>query len=90
MQNYTIIMMTELDKKRIEREFEFFTSKNFEKPNRCKNTDQIRFYLQELSLMIQKLERRSNYIPASAYQLLAQYNQELNKYIYADFRNQYC
>ncbi|MGK7390230.1 MAG: hypothetical protein ACNS60_07760 [Candidatus Cyclobacteriaceae bacterium M2_1C_046] len=83
-------MNVNLDKKRIEREFEFFTSKNFEKPKKCRNTEQIRFYVQELTLMIQKMESRSGYIPPSAYQLLAQYNQELNKHIYADFRNHYC
>ena len=88
MQNYTI-MVTEFEKKRINREFELFASRNFEKPRKCRNTEQIRYYVQELSFYIKKMECRTSYIPDSAYELLAQYNQELNKQIYADFRIHY-
>lgn len=83
-------MNTEFEKRRIEREFQIFASRNFERPAKCRNTEQIRYYVHELSMMIKGMERRKAIVPDSAYQLLSQYNQELNRKVYADFRSNYC
>ena len=79
--------METFNKKRVDREFELFSSRNFEKPRKCKNIDQVRFYVQELSELISSFKRDAGYVPTAAYELLAQYNQEQNKWIYADYKN---
>lgn len=81
--------MSTLDKRRVDREFQLFSSRNFERPRKCKNLEQIRFYVQELSFLISSFKESSGYVPTAAYELLAQYNQEQNKWIYANFRNAY-
>ena len=81
--------MSEFEKKRIDREFQIFTVKNFENPKRCKNLDQIRFYVQELSAKVDEFKQRFNYVPSSAYNLLTQYNQLQNKMLFAEFKNSY-
>ena len=81
--------MSEFEKKRIEREFQIFTAKNFESPKRCKNLDQIRFYVQELSTLVEDFKRRFNYVPNSAYSLLTQYNTIQNRLVFANFKNSY-
>lgn len=81
--------MSEFEKKRLDREFEIFASRNFEKPRRCKNLEQARYYVQELSDKVSDLKKRFNYVPESAYSLLAQYNQIQNKLIYREFKNTY-
>lgn len=88
MQFYTKSMKT-YDKKRLDRQFEMFTKKNFEKPSRCKNLDEIRFYVQELSFEIEQLKKEFNYVPNSAYELLSQYNRLQNKMVFAHFKNTY-
>ena len=82
--------MDTLLKKKLDREFELFSTRNFERPRKCKNPEQIRFYLQELSSMIDSFRDKSGYVPEAAYELLAQYNQEHNKWVYAEFKNSYC
>jgi SMC interacting uncharacterized protein involved in chromosome segregation len=81
--------MSEFEKKRIDREFQIFTSRNFESPKRCKNLDQIRFYVQELSSLVEDFKRRFNYVPDSAYNLLTQYNTLQNQLVFANFKNSY-
>lgn len=81
--------MSEFEKKRLDREFEIFTSRHFEKPRRCKNLDQIRYYVQELSVKVSDLKQRFNYVPENAYSLLAQYNALQNNLLYKEFKNTY-
>lgn len=77
--------MTSFDRKKVESELRTFTSRNFEKPIDCKNLEQIRFYVRELCLKIEELEERFEYVPTSAYSLLAQYNTQQNSIINKDF-----
>ncbi len=81
--------MSEFEKKRLDREFEKFTKNNFETPKRCKNLDQIRFYVQELSSKMEEFKQRFNYVPNNAYSLLTQYNTIQNRMVFADFKNNY-
>ena len=81
--------MSEFEKKRIDREFQIFTARNFENPKRCKNLDQIRFYVQELSAKVEEFKSRFNYVPSKAYTLLTQYNQIQNRMVFAEFKNAY-
>jgi hypothetical protein len=81
--------MSEFEKKSIEQEFEKFTMKNFESPKSCKNLDQIRFYVQELSSKMEEFKNRFNYVPNSAYSLLTQYNTIQNRMVFVNFKNSY-
>lgn len=81
--------MTTFEKKKIEMDLMNFTSRNFEAPSNCRNIDQIRFYVRELCSKIEELERRFNYVPAQAYNLLAQYNRVQNQMIYVQFAENY-
>ena len=66
-----------------------FTERNFEAPSRCRNIDQIRFYISELCSKIKEYEQRFNDVPGWAYVLLAQYNHAQNKLVYLHFRDNY-
>jgi hypothetical protein len=81
--------MERLDRKKAEHELREFTTRNFEKPADCKDLEQIRFYVRELCLKIEELEKRFEYVPASAYSLLAQYNTQQNLMISKDFSGAY-
>lgn len=81
--------MSEFEKKRLDAEFSSFAKRNFEKPARCKNLEQIRFYVNELSMKVDELKRRFNYVPDSAYVLLSQYNSLQNRMVYMNFKNSY-
>ena len=81
--------MVKLDHKKVEHELREFTARNFEKPADCKDLEQIRFYVRELCLKIEELEKKFEYVPSSAYSLLAQYNSQQNLMISKDFRNTY-
>lgn len=81
--------MKEYDKKRLDREFEMFTKRNFAKPSKCKNLQEIQFYVRELSMEIEKLKNQSGYVPNGAYELLAHYNRIQNKMVFAHFKNAY-
>jgi hypothetical protein len=77
--------MSEFDKKHLEMEVRSFASRNFVRPSDCRNLDQIRFYIHELCLKIEEYKNRFNYVPGSAYSLLAQYNSKQNTMLYRDF-----
>ncbi len=81
--------MTDYERKKIELELKNFTSRNFVRPNDCRNLDQIRFYVKELCAKIQEYETTFNYVPQWAYSLLAQYNLVQNKMILVEFKNAY-
>ena len=81
--------MSDYEMKRLEMELKTFTSRNFVRPNECRNLDQIRFYVKELCAKIQEYEARFNYVPQWAYTLLAQYNLVQNKMILVEFKNTY-
>jgi len=81
--------MSDYEKLKLEIELRTFTSKNFVKPNDCRNIDQIRFYIRELCAKIEEYERRFNYVPQSIYSLLANYNRVQSNMIYVEFRNTY-
>jgi len=59
-----------------------FTLSEFKKPSDCKDLEQIRFYVRQLCLKIEELEKQFGKVPASAYSLLAQYNSKQNALIY--------
>jgi hypothetical protein len=82
--------MSEFERRKIETDLRAFTSRNFVRPAECRNPDQIRFYVRELSVRIDELEKRFNYVPGWAYSLLAQYNAIQNQMVWVDFRNSYC
>jgi hypothetical protein len=81
--------MVSTDRKQIENEINNFALRNFEKPGDCKDLEQIRFYVRELCVKIEELERRFEYVPSSAYRLLAQYNSRQNSIINKNFSNTY-
>ncbi|MEO1054439.1 MAG: hypothetical protein AAFX87_27625 [Bacteroidota bacterium] len=81
--------MSEFEKKRIDKEFSKFTKRNFEAPKKCRNIDQIRFYVRELSIQIDEFKSKFNYVPNNAYTLLSQYNALQNQMVFADFKNRY-
>lgn len=81
--------MSEFEKKKLEFEFNKFARMNFEKPRNCRNIDQTRFYIHELSNKIEEMESVHGYVPETAYTLLAQYNKVQNQFVYEHFKNTY-
>ncbi|MEO5600364.1 MAG: hypothetical protein ABIR06_05495 [Cyclobacteriaceae bacterium] len=81
--------MREFDKKHLESELKNFATKNFVKPSACRNLDQIRYYIGELCLKIEDYKQRFNYVPDTAYSLLAKYNGQQNSMLYKDFIRHY-
>lgn len=81
--------MSQFEQTQIELDLKKFTDRNFESPGKCRNPDQIRFYVRELCNKIEEYQSRFNYVPNGAYSLLAQYNQVQNELVYIDFRNSY-
>jgi hypothetical protein len=77
--------MTSAERQLVETELKNFTNRNFEKPINCRNLDQIRFYVRELCLKIEELETKFEYVPNSAYSLLAQYNVKQNSITNKEF-----
>jgi hypothetical protein len=82
--------MSSHEMRQVEIELKRFTSHNFAPPTACRNLDQIRTYVRMLCLKIEDLEKRFNYVPESAYVLLAKYNARQNKVINQKFRQTYC
>ena len=82
--------MTSREQRMIENELKQFTARNFEQPRNCRNLEQIRYYVRELSQKIEETKRTFNYVPNWAYSLLAQYNARQNSIIGMDFRKTYC
>lgn len=81
--------MSEFEKKRLDDEFMSFVKRNFEKPRKCQNLEQLRFYISELSVKVDDLKNRFNYVPDPAYRMLSQYNAILNRMVYMNFKNTY-
>ncbi len=81
--------MNSFERQRIDVELKQFASRNFERPSACRNLDQLRFYVRELCLKIEEFEKRFNYVPNSAYALLAQYNEKQNNMLLVEFKNSY-
>lgn len=81
--------MSQFEQSQLESDLKKFTDRNFESPSKCKNPEQIRFYVQELCTKIQEYESKFNYVPNWAYSLLSQYNQVQNQMVHIDFRNTY-
>jgi hypothetical protein len=81
--------MALFDRKKVDTELQNFASRNFERPADCKDLEQIRFYVRELCMKIEELERRFEYVPSSAYSLLAQYNSQQNSIISKNFGETY-
>ncbi len=81
--------MNDSSKKKIDQDLKAFTTRNFTHPTECRNLEQIRFYIHELCSKIQELERRFDYVPGWAYQLLSQYKAKQNALVLRDFRNTY-
>ena len=82
--------MTEREMRKIDQELKQFAMKNFERPSNCRNLEQIRYYVRELSVKIDEMRRQCNYVPSSGYSLLEQYNAKQNSSIGMDFRKTYC
>lgn len=81
--------MTPYEKTKLDVALQDFTVRNFEKPNKCKNLDQLRFYIRELCLKIEEYETKFHYVPEWAYTLLTQYNQKQNSLLLEDFQRTY-
>lgn len=81
--------MNDFEKKKIEMELRSFTFTNFERPAECRSLEQIRLYIKLLCNKIEDCESQFNYVPESAYSLLAQYNARQNSILYHDFVNSY-
>ncbi len=82
--------MTDYERTKLDLALKEFTKRNFEKPDKCKNPDQIRYYIQELCAKIEEYETKFEFVPAWAYTLLTQYNLVHNGFIYEDFHNTYA
>lgn len=70
-------------------ELKGFAARNFEKPGACRNAEQVRFYIHELCSKMEELKNRFNYVPESAYALLAQYTARQNSFVYKEFVSSY-
>ena len=81
--------MSEFEKQRLDREFELFFTRHFEKPRKCRDLNQVRYYVQELSGKVEEFKCKFNYVPENAYTLLAQYNALQNSFLYKEFKNSY-
>lgn len=81
--------MSIFERNKIESDLKKFTDRNFESPRKCKNPDQIKYYVKELCTKIEECEKRFNYVPNWAYSLLAQYNQIQNEMVYVEFVKTY-
>lgn len=86
---YKYTIMSEFEKKHLDLELRNFTSRNFVRPTECRNLDQLRFYIEELCGKIEDYKKRFNYVPGTAYSLLAQYNSRQNTMLYKDFTRNY-
>ena len=82
--------MDKREQRRIGEELRKFADRNFQSRRKCRDLDQIRFYVSELSLKIEEMKLRFDYVPDIAYSLLAEYNARQNSIIGMDFRRTYC
>lgn len=81
--------MSTQEKRMIEKQFLTFTAKHFEKPSRCQNIHQIRYYIAELSKKIDEFKSRFGYVPNQAYSLLSNYNATQNSMLFKHFLKEY-
>ena len=81
--------MSNFERKKLEMDLRNFAERNFESPSNCRNIDQIRFYVRELCLKIEEYKSRFNFVPNTAYSLLAQYNMVQNQMIHVEFKKAY-
>lgn len=82
--------MTDYEKTKLDVAFRSFTIRNFEKPNDCRNLNQLRYYVRELCLKIEEYDTKFHYVPEWAYALLTQYNQKQNSLLLQDFHKTYA
>lgn len=82
--------MNDYQRKRIEMEWKSFIHSNFDKPGACRNLEQIRFYIREITLRMESQMQLHNYVPDWVYSTLAQYNDAQNKILLADFQKHYA
>lgn len=82
--------MDKPEQRKIEAELKRFAARNFQCPRKCSDIDLIRGYVHELTLKIEEMKIRFNYVPDIAYSLLAEYNAKQNSIIGMDFRKTYC
>lgn len=82
--------MTDFERTKLDAALKDFTLRNFEKPQECRNLDQIRYYVRELCLKIEEYETRFHYVPEWAYTLLSQYNLTQNSLLHKDFQRAYA
>lgn len=78
-----------VSRKLIEQDFNRFTNKNLKKPAKCRNIDQIRSYIHQLSIKIEEFRLRFDYVPGSAYILLSEYNAYQNSILHRKFIKTY-
>ena len=82
--------MADHEKQKVDQQLRKFAARNFERPDNCRNLEQIRYYVRELCLRIEELEKRFQYVPGWAYTLLAQYNAKQNMMLHREFVKSYC
>ena len=82
--------MNDYYRKRSEIEWKDFIHSNFEKPSACRNLEQIRYYIHEITHRIAAEKKVNGYVPDWAYTILAQYNEAQNKILLADFMKTYA
>jgi hypothetical protein len=82
--------MNDYQQKRIEMEWKEFVLSNFERPCACRNLEQIRYYIREITIRMASEKKRHDYVPDWAYAMLAQYNDVQNKILLADFQKTYA
>jgi hypothetical protein len=87
---YYYTVMNDYRLKRIEMEWKDFVHSNFEKPSACRDLEQIRYYIREITLRIETEMKVNDYVPDWAYSMLAQYNDVQNKILLEDFKKTYA
>ena len=80
--------MSDFERKKQEMEFKAFVASNVIRPTDCRNSEQVRFQLQKLISMMERM-RGNGFIPEQAYMLVAQYNARLNRFLKVEFRHNY-
>lgn len=78
-----------LIKERINKEFNNFVKKEILKPEKCKNLEQIRFYVNGLAQMIKGFQHKYDFVPDTAYGILDRFNKAQNRIIFKDYKNGY-
>jgi len=71
-------------KTRVDHQFDRFFKRHFEQPQKCRNVDQVRFYLGEISRKIEEYRRLYNYVPDKAEELLQSYKKLYNRMVHSD------